>query len=143
MVGAGAVKRPYWYVLAGRGCGRYVGDVLESLYQCNWTFPASVGGPGSLYGSYWTVVASVGGLGFAVRVRLDGCGERGPAGFAVRVQLDGCGERVRVGSLYESYWTVVASVGRRAGFAVRVQLDVSGGPGRGRGVRRSEERRVG
>src|SRR5690625_364903 len=125
MVGAGAVKRPYWDVLAGRGCGCYVGDVLGSLYQCNWTFPASVGGSGSLYGSDWTVVASVGGLGLAVRVQLDGCGERGPAGFAVRVQLDGCGERVRVGSLYGSGWTVVASVGRRAGRGVRVQVGVS------------------
>src|SRR5690625_1295108 len=135
MVGAGAVKRPYWYVLAGRGCGCYVGDVLESLYQCNWTFPASVGGSGSLYGSDWTVVASVGGPGSLYQpnwaVVAGVCGSGSLYGFSCAVVASVGG----LGSLYESYWTVVASVGRRAGRAVRVQLDVSGAPGSGRGAR--------
>src|SRR5690625_7628077 len=93
MVGAGAVKRPYWYVLAGRGCGCYVGDVLESLYQCNWTFPASVGGSGSLYGSDWTVVAGVGGAGALFEPNsavVAGGGSPGP--------------------LFEATWTGVARV---------------------------------
>src|SRR5690625_5943903 len=107
MVAAGAVKRPYWYVLAGRGCGCYVGDVLESLYQCDWTFPASVGGSGSLYGSDWTVVASVGPPGslyesnWTVVASVCGSGRcTGPIGRLWRVWVG----RVRCTSPIGRFW---------------------------------------